>query len=154
MAVDLVFRLEHPFPPVPRLAERLAVKYGFHWPVVNAIVLDPHQPRWRVARWLPAVPSQTTGLVEQRRCELRLVGADGRTAELQGLADVRRGYPLHEGEVADSWDAFFAGRLPYLPAGPWTQASYVVGEALCMHNVLIEVGHFLRRESHRDSENP
>jgi hypothetical protein len=147
--VDLVFRLGHPFPPLRRLAERLAFKYGFQWSEVNAIVPEPHQPRWRVARWLPAVPALTSGLIDHWRCELRLVGADGRTAELQGLADVRKGYPLHEGEVEDSWDAFFAGRLPYLPAGPWTQASWVVGEALCVHNALIEVEHFLRRASHR-----
>jgi Protein of unknown function (DUF2726) len=150
--VDLVFRLEHPFPPLCRLAERLAAKYGFQWSEVNAIPPNPHQPRWRVVRWLPAVPSLTTGLVEHWRCELRLVGPGGRTAELQGLADVRKGYPLHEGEVEDSWDAFFAGRLPYLPAGPWTQASWVVGEALCLHNTLIEVEHLLRRESRRRAE--
>jgi hypothetical protein len=36
--VDLVFRLEHPFPPVRRLAERLAVTYGFQWSEVNAFV--------------------------------------------------------------------------------------------------------------------
>jgi Protein of unknown function (DUF2726) len=150
--VELVFRLGHPFPPVCRLAERLAVKYGFQWSVVNAIAPDPRRPRWRVARWSPALPSLTTGLVEHWRCELRLVGADGRTAQLQGLASIRRGYPLHEGEVEDGWDSFLAGRLPYLPAGPWTQASYVVGEALCMHNALIQVEHFLRQGSHRRTE--
>lgn len=74
------------------------------------------------------------------------------TAEVQGLADVQRGYALHDGETEDSWDTFFAGRLPYLPAGPWTQASYVVGEALCLHNTLIEVEHHLRRERHQRTE--
>jgi hypothetical protein len=74
------------------------------------------------------------------------------TAEVQGLADVQRGYALHDGETEDSWDSFFAGRLPYLPAGPWTQASYVVGEALCLHNTLIEVEHHLRRERHQRTE--
>jgi hypothetical protein len=147
--VDLVFRLRHPFPPVGRLAERLAVKYGFQWSEVRAIAPNPHQPRWRVTGWFPALPVRTTGLVEHWRCELRLVGADGQMAELQGLADVQRGYSLHEGEVEDSWDAFLAGQLPFLPAGPWTQASYVVGEVLSVHNALIEVEHFLRRESHR-----
>jgi Protein of unknown function (DUF2726) len=144
---DLVFRLEHPFPPVRRLAERLALNYGFQWSEVNAFVPDPHQPRWRVASWLPAVPSRTTGLVEHWRCKLWLAGPGGRTAEVQGLADVQWGYPLHEGEIEDGWDAFVGGRLPYLLAGPWTQASYVVGEALCLHNTLIEVEHCLRRES-------
>jgi Protein of unknown function (DUF2726) len=143
--VDLVFRLGHPFPPVCRLAERLAFTYGFQWSEVNAITPDPQQPRWRVTSWLPAVPSLTTGLTEHWRCELRLVGPDGRTAELQGLADVQQGYPLHDGEIEDGWDAFFARRLPYLPAGPWTQAPYVVGEALCRYNTLIEVEHYLRR---------
>jgi hypothetical protein len=144
---DLVFRLEHPFPPVRRLAERLALNYGFQWSEVNAFVPDPHQPRWRVASWLPAVPSRTTGLVEHWRCKLWLAGPGGRTAEVQGLADVQWGYPLDEGEIEDGWDAFVGGRLPYLLAGPWTQASYVVGEALCLHNTLIEVEHCLRRES-------
>jgi hypothetical protein len=147
--VDLVFRLEHPFPPVCRLAERLAVTYGFQWSQVDAIAPDPQRPRWRVTSWLPAVPSLTTGLVEHWLCELRLIGPDGQTAELQGLADVQHGYPLHDGETEDSWDTFSAGRLPYLPTGPWTQASYVLGEALCLHNTLIEVEHCLRREHHR-----
>jgi hypothetical protein len=86
--VDLVFRLEHPFPPVRRLAERLAVTYGFQWSEVNAFV-RPATPRWRVASWLPALPSRTTGLVDHWRCKLWLAGPGAQTAEVQGLADVQ-----------------------------------------------------------------
>jgi Protein of unknown function (DUF2726) len=150
--VDLVFRLGHPFPPVCRLAERLAFKYGFQWSEVRAIAPKPQRRRWRVTRWLPAIPSMNGSLVQRWECKLWLVGPDARTAELEGLADVQQGYPLHDGETEDSWHALFAGRLPYLPAGPWTQAPYVVGEALCMHNILIEVEHYLRRESHRRTD--
>jgi hypothetical protein len=91
-------------------------------------------------------------LVQRWECKLWLVGPDAQTAELQGLADAQQGYPLHDGVTEDSWDAVLAGRLPYLPAGPWTQAWSVIGEALCMHNALIEVEHYLRRESHRSAE--
>jgi hypothetical protein len=94
---------------------------------------------------MPAMPSRHRGLVERWQCELTLVGPGGQTIDLQGLADVRLGYPLHEGQVEDSWDAVLAGRLPYLPAGPWSTASSTIGEALCIHNALIEVEHYLRR---------
>jgi hypothetical protein len=91
--VDLVFRLEHPFPPVHRLAERLAVKYGFHWPVVNAIVLDRQQPRWRVTRWWPAVPSRPTGLVQRWECKLWLVGPRGPDGRGSGPRRCPEGLP-------------------------------------------------------------
>jgi hypothetical protein len=147
--VDLVFRLEHPFPPVRRLAERLASRYVFQWWKVRAIAPDPQRPRWRVTRWSPAIPSLNGDLVQRWECRLWLVGPDGRTAMLKGLADVQQGYPLHDGETEDSWDALLAGRLPYLPAGPWTGAWSVVGEALCIHNALIEIEHYLRRNDRR-----
>lgn len=40
--VDLVFRLRHPFPPLCRVAERLAVEYAFQWSEVRAIAPDPN----------------------------------------------------------------------------------------------------------------
>jgi Protein of unknown function (DUF2726) len=147
--VDLVFRLQHPFPPVSRLAERLAFKYGFQWSKVRfrAIAPNSQRPRWRVTRWWPAAPSLNDVLVQRWECKLWLVGPDAQTVELRGLADVQQGYPLHDGMIEDSWDALLGGRLPYLPAGPWTQAWSVLGEALCVHNALMEVEHYLRRES-------
>lgn len=147
--VDLVFRLEHPFPPVRRLAERLAFEHGFQWSEVRAIAPRPQRPRWRVTRWFPASPSPNGALVQRWECKLWLVGPDDWTVELQGLADVQQGYPLHDGEIKDSWAALLAGRLPYLPAGPWTGSWSVVGEALCIHNALIEAEHYLRRNDHR-----
>jgi hypothetical protein len=147
--VDLIFRLNHPFPPARELAARLAAQHGFYWAEaswaeVRAAVPDP--PRWKVGRYMPAMPSRHRGLVERWQCELTLVGPGGQTTHLQGLADVRLGYPLHEGQVEDSWDALLAGRLPYLPAGPWSTVSSTIGQALCIHNALIEVEHYLRQE--------
>jgi hypothetical protein len=145
--VDLLFRLKHPFPPVCRVAERLAFEYAFKWSAVRVKLPNPQRPRWRVTRWWPAGPSPNGALVQRWKCKLWLVGPDAQTVELQGLADVQQGYPLHDGMTEDSWDALLGGRLPYLPAGPWTEAWSVLGEALCMHNALIEVEHHLRRES-------
>lgn len=144
--VDLIFRLQHPFPPVRQLADRLASRYGFQWSEVDAIAPDPDRPRWRVKSWCPPTPALENGLVERWRCELTLVGSDGRTAQLQGRANVQTGYPLHEETPDPGWDAFLAGRLPYLPAGPWTTAPSMLGHALCTHNTLIEIDLYLRRK--------
>jgi hypothetical protein len=141
--VDFIFRLQHPFPPAQQLAERLASRYGFQWSEVRVRTVD--RPRWRVTRWFPASPFPNDALVERWRCELWLDGPAGQATKIRGVADVRRGYRLHEGQIADSWDALLAGRLPYLPAGPWTTAPGSLGEALCTHNALIGVEHYLRR---------
>lgn len=134
--VDLVFRLEHPFPPVRRLAERLARRYGFHWPGVDAVAAEP---RWRVGIHKPPMPS-TSGLVETWRCELSMKPSEGEEVGVCGLVDVATGYPLDTtGVVEDSWSALARGRLPYLPAGPFFGAMGIVGEALCLHNTLREV---------------
>jgi len=140
--VDFLFQLSHPFPPTRDLAARLASRYGFHWSEVRAA--SPGPPRWKVARWKPAFPSPKPGLLERWQCELKLDGPGGQTAKIRGVADVQRGYALEEGPVADSWDALLAGRLPYLPAGPWTTAASMIGEALCTHNALVEFAHYLR----------
>jgi hypothetical protein len=119
--VDFIFRLQHPFPPAQQLAERLASRYGFQWSEVRVRTVD--RPRWRVTRWFPASPFPNDALVERWRCELWLDGPAGQATKIRGVADVRRGYRLHEGQIADSWDALLAGRLPYLPAGPWTTSA-------------------------------
>lgn len=142
---DLIFRLQHPFPPIRQLADRLASRYGFQWSEVNAIAPDPHRPQWKVKSWYPPTPALDNGLVERWRCELTLARSDGRTTQLQGRANVQTGYPLHERAPEHGWDAFCAGRLPYLPAGPWTTAPSALGYALCTHNTLIEVELYLRR---------
>ena len=126
-----------------QLAERLASRYGFQWSEVRVRTVD--RPRWRVTRWFPASPFPNDALVKRWRCELWLDGPAGQATKIRGVADVRRGYRLHEGQIADSWDALLAGRLPYLPAGPWTTAPGSLGEALCTHNALIGVEHYLRR---------
>jgi hypothetical protein len=36
-------------------------------------------------------------------------------------------------------------RIPWLPAGPFRAAPTFIGKALCNHNALIEVEHYLRR---------
>jgi hypothetical protein len=141
--VDLLFRLKHPFPPTQILAERLARRYRFYWTTLTHQVVE--RPRWKVTRWRSAVPVSNGGLVERWQCEVTLTGPHGHTAELRGIADVQQGYPLHEGPVLDSWEALLAKRLPYLPAGPWTTAPSVLGEALCVHNTLLRVEQYLRR---------
>lgn len=143
--VDLVFRLEHPFPPVRKLADHLASRYGFQWQEVDAVAPDPDQPRWRVKSWCPATPSLNGGLVERWTCELTLVGPASQRRDICAAADVPRGYPIQDSEPDLSWDAFFAGRVPFLPAGPWSTAPKVLGEALCIHNALIEIQHYLKR---------
>ena len=40
-------------------------------------------------------------------------------------------------------------RLPALPAGPWFSAPSMLGKALCLHNLLVEVGHYLKRHDRR-----
>ena len=92
--VDFLFQLEHPFPPILRLASRLASRYGFQWAEVDAVAPDPDHPRWRVQWERPAVPSLASGRVERWKHEIGLVGPQGRRADLRGLADVRTCYPL------------------------------------------------------------
>jgi hypothetical protein len=142
---ELTFELGHPFPPAQEVAERLASQYGFFWFEVEVRSAAPLRRRWKVARCIPPVSVLSDGLIERWRCELSLTGPVGQTTTLQGIADVPRGYPLDEGPVVDSWAALLAGRLPYLPAGPWTTATSLLGKALCVHNTLIEVERYLRR---------
>jgi Protein of unknown function (DUF2726) len=143
--VEFIFELEHPFPPAQEVAERLAFRYGFHWSEVRVRPTVPLRQRWRVTRHFPPTLVLNDGLIERWRCKLSLTGPAGHTTKLQGAADVPRGYPLDEGPVVDSWAALLAGRLPYLPAGPWTTAPSMLGKALCIHNTLIEVERYLQR---------
>lgn len=145
--VDLLFRLAHPFPPVVTAGERLAERHGFQWTEVRGV--EVAEPRWRVGSWLPPIPSLDGGLTERWRCELELKGQRGERAELRGLAVVPTAYPLYEDSpIADkaAWDMLIEhGRFDTLAAGPWTSAPSLVGEALCLHNALLEVEHYLRR---------
>lgn len=135
--VNLLFQLDHPYPPLGRLAERLSVRHGLARPEVGAC---PPAARWRVAAHCPPVPLLSRGLVETWRCDVELEGTAGQSLHVRGVVDVRTGYPLDAGGVVDdSWEAFFAGRVPYLPAGPWFGASAVIGGALCLHNTLQEI---------------
>lgn len=152
--VDFVFQLEHPFPPVRRLADRLASRYGFQWSEVDAVALDPGQPRWKVEWECPAYPSLSPGRVERWTYEVGLAGPNGQQAELRGLADVQTCYPLREGEMETdpqkSWDEIIQKRrLPALPAGPWFSAPSMLGKALCTHNVLMKIESYLKRHDRR-----
>jgi hypothetical protein len=143
--VDWIFQLDHPFPPAREVAERLAARYGFHWSEVAIRPTALFRQRWKVTSSFPPTPALNDRLIERWRCQLSLTGPAGQTTTVQGIANVQSGYPLDEGLVADSWDALLAGRLAYLPAGPWTTAPSVLGKALCIHNTLVEVEHYLRR---------
>jgi hypothetical protein len=152
--VDFVFQLEHPFPPIRRLADRLAARYGFQWSEVDAIAPDPARPRWRVEWECPAFPSLSAGRVERWTSEIGLVGSEGQRVELHGLADVPTCYPLRNGEMETdprkAWDEIILNhRLPALPAGPWFSASSMLGRALCTHNLLMKVERYLKRHDHR-----
>lgn len=142
--VNLLFRLEHPYPPLRRLAGRLARRYGLSWSEVNAA---PEKPRWRVGSWVPAIPSLVGGLVETWTCEVELRGPAGQNLPVTGMVQLRTGYPISEEPMHDNWNAFFAGRLPFLPAGPFSAAATVLGEALCLHNTLIEIEHAIRSQA-------
>jgi hypothetical protein len=64
--VDLVFRLEHPFPPARKVAQRLAERDGFRWPEeLGADAPDPKQRRWSVGSWCPPTPDLAPGMVER-----------------------------------------------------------------------------------------
>lgn len=105
--VDLVFRLEHPYPPLRRLAERVSRRHGFAWSEVGAA---PAEARWRVGRHLLPLPSLAGGLVETWRSELHLHGPAGAEVDVCGVVDVATGYPLVvSGAVEDSWEAIAAG---------------------------------------------
>jgi hypothetical protein len=142
--VDLCFRLSHPFPATERLAQRLADRHGFVWSLGLSPAVD--HPRWTAGEWEPPIPALDDGPTERWKCRIWVRGVDGQETQLGGLAQVRRGYPLSvDEEVPDTCLSFLAGKLAYLPAGPFTSASSVMGEALCLHNALVEAEHWLRR---------
>ncbi len=139
--VDLLFRLSHPYPPTRRLAARLARRFGFSWPSFGA---HPAEPRWSVGQQIPPVPSLNPGILETWTCEVELHGPSDQVVKVRGMVELRTGYPIEaSGAVNDSWEEILAGRMPFLPAGPWLGAAGIVGEALCQHNVLHEVEQWL-----------
>lgn len=145
--VEMIFRLTHPFPPAVAIAQRLADKHGFIWsegPKVTA----GEMRRWRASSWKPPLPSLEHETLEQWHYELTLSGPDGETAEIRGVASVPGAYPLYEDRDVPE-DGLVSllerGQFQHLPAGPWSTASQTLGHALCVHNTLIEVEHYLRR---------
>ena len=146
--VNYMFELEHPFPAVQSAATRLASSYGFWWFEVSQDV--PMESQWKVVWSRPTTSVRTVGLVERWECELELRGPRGETELISGRADVKIGYPISEDPAdADSWAAIRAQRLPCLPAGPFRAASTYLGKALCRHNALVEIEHYLRRHHGR-----
>jgi len=144
--VELTFRLEHRFPPVTTAVRRLADRYGFRWPY-----LDPTPPetgRWSVRSWADPY-SNLSEPVETWRCELTIAGPSGERT-VSGVANVCTAYELYdEPPPGDRWSLLYAGKLPYLPAGPWHTAPSVLGESLCLHNALLEAERFIRRSSRK-----
>lgn len=144
--VDLIFRLEHPYPPAQRLAERLARRYGFLWSEANA---KPPKPQWKASPYKWPMPTLSGVLTETWRCWVAIREAAApseRVHEVTGIVQVSTGYPLDDGPIDDSLATIAAGRMPYLPAGPWMGAANLIGEALCLHNTLVEVEHWLARQ--------
>lgn len=146
--VHFVLGLEHPFPPVQTVAARLANQYGFWWSEVSEATARDAEPRWKVSSYTPATSVQTSGLIERWETTLEIHAPGDETRTLTGRADVRIGYPLSDDPAySDSWTAIAEGRLPWLPAGPFRAASTYLGKALCTHNALIEIEHYLRKRS-------
>ncbi|MHB1534504.1 MAG: DUF2726 domain-containing protein [Acidimicrobiales bacterium] len=135
--VDLVFRLENPFPPAERLAERLAERNGFACTMLGA---RPAYPLWVASRMEEALPTLSGRLAETWTSGLTMTGPNGQAPNVSALVQLRTGYPIDLGtEPQDGWEAFAAGRVPWLPAGPWFGACGVLGPALCHYNLLREV---------------
>ena len=147
--IDLIFRLEHPFPPTATMARRLRRRYGLIWSLLPPDPVERADPRW-IATGLDPLPRLRPGLIETWTCDVNLRGPKGQSVELHGMVDTPRSYPLASGPLKDSWDEFFAGRLACLPVGPWLGASDAIGYALCLHNTLVEIHRWLyQHESHQ-----
>ena len=135
--VDLVFRLENSFPPAHRLAEHLAGRYGFACSLLGA---RPEQPRWCAGAVSLPVLALSDGLTETSTSWLDLHGRAEEVIKVSGMVELRTGYPIDlSGEPEDTMAAFMAGRVPWLPAGPWFGAPITMGPALCEYNLLREV---------------
>jgi hypothetical protein len=143
--VDLIFGARHPFPAISHLAHRLAAEYGFAWPYVGAEPADVKAPPWAVEWFSLPVPDLEAGLVQLWTCEAVVRGPRGFARVLTGRAQVHTGYPIYDDDRVVGWDGFLRGQLPCLPAGPWTGAPALLGEAMCTHNLLVNVGHAIKR---------
>ncbi|MGW3993197.1 DUF2726 domain-containing protein [Amycolatopsis sp. NPDC004772] len=144
--VDLVFSARHPFPAVQHLARWLAARYGFAWPLVDA---EPDDAQWTVERFSLPVFDLADGMVQTWSCEATIRGPSDFTKTVAVRAQVRVGYPIHDEDVVVGWGGFLRGTLPWLPAGPWTGASAMLGDALCTHNLLVEIGHVIKAQERR-----
>ena len=97
-----------------------------------------------VVEWPVPEPDRETW-----RCGLTIVGPGGEHT-VSGVANVCMAYELYdEPPPGDRWSLLYAGKLPYLPAGPWHTAPSVLGESLCLHNALLEAERVIRRASRR-----
>jgi hypothetical protein len=64
---------------------------------------------------------------------------------------MRGGYPLDPDneDLPSDWITFVSGPPPFIPAGPWTAASSLLAEVLCLHNTLLEIEQWLLRNDRR-----
>jgi hypothetical protein len=154
--VALVFSAGHPFPAVSRLANRLAVDYGFAWSYLHLELANVEAAPWTVESFSLPTPGLNEDLVQLWACEATIRGPLGFTTNVTGRAQVHAGYPIYDDDRVVGLKEFLRGKLPCLPAGPWTGASALLGEALCTHNLLVNIGHTIkRRERSNDSrQNP
>jgi hypothetical protein len=141
--VNLVFGLQHPFPPIRSLAERLARVHSLLWKWHGAV--PNGEPRWW-AKGTFAILNLDPGFSESWHCKVWIGGPNHSEVELTGLFELPGAYPLEPGDDGTDphTEDLLAGRLPWLPAGPWPGASSIIGEALCTYNSLVEVDHWLR----------
>lgn len=169
--VNLVFGARHPFPAVSRLAHPCR-RIRFHL----AARRRRARRRGRCAVGRRVVLSSRTdlkeGLVQLWTCEAMVRGPPGagvkpasgvrrrrRTEDplrgfarmLTGRAQVHTGYPVYDDDRVVGWNKFLRGQLPCLPAGPWTGAPALLGEALSTHNLLVNVGHAIKRDHRRNA---
>lgn len=147
--VNLLFQMGHPYPPTLELAQQLDRRFGFHWSWIRAKA-ERAEGSWRVATFKPPVDRSSVGLIQRWACSVRLSGPDERMVDIVGRANTRSGYPLGSSASQTTsaiWAAIHAGRMPYLPAGPWLGTSSVVGEVLCLHDALRNIGMWLERQA-------
>lgn len=154
---DRTFQINHPFPPALTSAERLATTYDFHEGAVLACYgavtedvrrvtprLGDSNPLWRVAEFDPP-RLLVEGLLQRWESTVILSSAD-RQQEVRACAELQAGYPLSETLVpGDLLDFLARDEFPFLPAGPWLTAPYLLGPALCIHNTLLAIERFLSR---------
>ena len=162
---DRTFRMNHPFPSAMAVVERLAADFDFHEGGVLACYgavtddvrrvtprLGRSSPLWRVREFDPPRLLEE-GLIQRWECAVVLSGAHGDRVICE-QAELRAGYPISERSgPGDILDFLERGEFPFLPSGPWLTAPYFLGPALCVHNTLLAIERFLRRQARRNPSN-